>query len=97
MSVKTTRSTIYKQCREKLGLNQSEWARLFFLMPKSTPKSEIKGQNNVSNKETGARGVNYPEALAAQLLCLLADEGYDVSQLDFDSDGNVIGIVKDPQ
>lgn len=78
---------MYTQSRIKTGCDQSEWARLFNL-------GSNKGQSHVSDKETGSRGVNMPEALASQLLALLDSQGFDVKNIQFDDNGYITHMPK---
>jgi DNA-binding transcriptional regulator YiaG len=79
-----TKKNMYKDSRLKSGLNQPQWARLFNM--------DIEGKSHVSEKETGARGVNKPEALAAQLLLFIAKQGFDIDQIKFDESGYILEV-----
>lgn len=78
---------MYVWSRLQTQCNQKEWARLFTL-------GSSKGMSHVSEKENGDRGVNMPEALAAQLLMFLYKNDFDVKNIQFDADGNIISIPK---
>lgn len=79
-----TKKNMYKDSRIESGLNQPQWARLFNM--------DMEGKSHVSEKETGARGVNKPEALAAQLLLFIAKQGFDINKIEFDGDGYITNI-----
>jgi hypothetical protein len=92
MSMKETRKEIYRRCREHCGLEDYEWARLMHL-------GESGGMREVHKKERpsdmqSSRGVSMPEALAAQLLAFLHDEGYDLLSVEFDADGKLVVIPR---
>jgi hypothetical protein len=78
---------MYADARIVTGCNQKDWARLFNL-------GGSKGQPHVSNKESGARGVNMPEALSSELLAFLFKQGFDVKNTHFDVDGLIIEIPR---
>mgnify|MGYP006422788917 FL=1 len=87
MATKQSKQAIYSLARKKTQCGQDDWARIFSLGGK-------KGQPEVSKKEKGTRQVNMPEALAAQLLQFLFENGYDVKNMEFDSDGIIKKINK---
>ena len=87
MSDKATRKDIYKDCRKELGLSQAQLGRIMHL-------GEDKGQSDVFKKEQPiesktTRGVSLSEALALQLLKIVADDGYDVFNIEFDETGRI--------
>ena len=87
MSNKQERKQIYRECRARTALSDTEWARL---MSVGAPG----GEREVHKKErpegmTSSRGVSMPEALAAQLLLFLHEEGYCLSTVSFDEDGRM--------
>jgi len=89
MSTKQERKNIYRECRDRTGLSDAEWARL---MNVGAPG----GEREVHKKErddsmASSRGVSMPEALAAQLLLFLYDEGYNLQEFEFNAAGRLSG------
>ncbi len=89
MSKKQDRKTIYRECRERTGLNDVQWARLMGV-------GSAAGVREVHKKEraeemASSRGVSMPEALAAQLLLFLHEEGYNLLDIGFDASGRMAG------
>jgi hypothetical protein len=78
---------MYKEARKATSCDQKQWARIFNL-------GGNKGQHHVSYKESGARGVNMPEALAAQLLSFISEQGFDVKSIKFDENGFITDVPK---
>ncbi len=87
MATKENKRIAYSQARKVCDCDQSDWARLFNL-------GSEKGQDNVSRKESGVRGVNMPEVLASELLKFLYNNGYNVKEIKFDSNGRIANIPK---
>lgn len=94
MTDKERNLALYIQARKETGCSQNDWARLFTLTPLGAPKHRQKGQQNVQQKEAKKKGVNQPEAMASAILAHLHKTGYDVKNIDFDKNGNVIDIPK---
>ncbi len=85
MSNKDSQKQIYRDCRHKTGLTPLQWGHLFTL-------GGAGGQKEVNKKEldpgeVNSRGVNMPEALAAQLLVKLEKEGFEITKFVFDDKG----------
>lgn len=89
MSTKEDRREIYKECRRRTGLSDVEWARLMNLGAKGGEREVQKKERNPD--KPSARGVSMPEALAAQLLRFLDEEGYSLIDIDFTEDGRLNG------
>lgn len=87
MPSKEIKQDMFFESRTSTGCDQHEWARLFNL-------GANKGQSHVSDKETGARGVNMPEALASQLLLFISEQGFDIKNIEFDKNGYITEIPK---
>lgn len=90
MSTKEDRKEIYRECRAATGLSDRRWAHLMFVGGRGgvreVHKKERDGDMNSS------RGVSMPEALAAQLLKFLHDEGYNLMDIGFDESGRMQGV-----
>ncbi len=87
MISKENKQKMYVDGRQKTECSQEQWASIFNL-------GKNKGQQNVSTKENGSRAVNMPEALSAQLLSFLQDQGFDIKNVEFDDAGFLIDIPK---
>lgn len=84
MITNDVKKEMYINGRAGSGLNQPQWERLFNLGGK--------GKSHVSEKESGTRGVNKPEALASQLLLFIAKQGFDINGIEFDENGYIVGV-----
>lgn len=87
MSTKQERKNIYRECRDRTGLSDVEWARLMNV-------GAAGGEREVHKKErddsmASSRGVSMPESLAAQLLLFLHDEGYNLKEFEFNASGRL--------
>lgn len=91
-----TKKVIYAECRVHTGLNKRQWGRLFALGKTKNTDQVVSHKENPAKPGEGttSKGVNMPEALAAQLLVFLFDQGFDVANIEFDSDGRIINIPK---
>lgn len=78
---------IYTQCREATGLNSRRWARLMRLTSHS---SSFIDASKVVAKEKGRQGLRSGDLVAAQLLLLCHQLGYDLEGFDFDEMGALI-------
>lgn len=87
---------IYRECRARTGLNKRQWGRLFAIGKKNNTDQVVshKEKQDKPGKGTTSRGVNMPEALAAQLLAFLHDKGFDIAKIIFDENGKIIEIPK---
>ena len=85
MPTKERNKRLYSRARISTGCSQDDWGRLFNLGTK-------KGQDVVSKKENGAKGVNLPEALSSELLRFLHEQGYDVKNIEFNELGEIKNI-----
>lgn len=88
VSKKEGRKAIYRECRQQTGLSDIEWGRL---MSVGGPG----GEREVHKKErpegmASSRGVSMPEALAAQLLLFMHEEGYNLLEICFDESGRMV-------
>jgi len=89
MSTKEDRREIYIQCRKRTGLNDIQWAKLMNLGAKGGEREVHKKERDPS--KPSSRGVSMPEALAAQLLDFLHEEGYNLLDIGFTEDGRLDG------
>lgn len=87
---------IYRWARIKIGLNQKEWGRIFSLGNTKNVDQVVYQKENEEQPGPGStsRGVNMPEALSAQLLAFLHDQGYDIKAIIFDEEGRMAPIPK---
>ena len=92
MSNKDSQKQIYRDCRRKTDLTRLQWGHLFTLGGNGGHK-EV-GKKELQPGEASSRGVNMPEALAAQLLLKLDDVGFDITAIDFDNAGLIIKFPK---
>jgi hypothetical protein len=82
---KEKKQVLYMASRSHTGLSIQEWARLFTLDSTDASREVVKKENPIGS--ANYRGCNLAEALAAQLLKLLHDDGYDLNSFTFDDDG----------
>ena len=89
---KQSRKSIYRECRKATGLSEVDWARLMCV-------GALGGEREVHKKErpegmASSRGVSMPEALAAQLLLFLHEQGYNINEAVFNDGGVLVSIPK---
>jgi hypothetical protein len=89
MSTKEDRKEIYIECRKQTGLNDIQWAKIMNLGFRGGER-EVHKKERDSDKPS-SRGVSMPEALAAQLLKFLDEEGYNLLDIGFTEDGRLDG------
>ena len=94
MSDPDIKKAIYRECRAHIGLNKRQWGRLFALGKLKNTDQVVGHKENPDppGKGSTSRGVNMPEALAAQLLSFLHDQGFEVSGIEFDDTGRILKI-----
>ncbi len=94
-----SKKAIYRDCRAHTGLNKRQWGRLFALGNLKNTDQVVSHKENPERpgKGTTSKGVNMPEALAAQLLAFIHDQGFDVAGIEFDESGKIKQIPKRPQ
>lgn len=92
MTTKEDRYQIYKDCFEKLPVNQGGLARVMNLGEPLTKSA----RNKISDKLNQApnKGITKQEALAIQLLLLLNKEGIPPDLLEFDNKGRLKNLKK---
>lgn len=96
MSTVDVKKAIYRDSRAHTGLNKRQWGRLFALGNLKNTDQVVSHKENTErpSKDTTSRGVNMPEALAAQLLAFIHDQGFDVSAIEFDECGRIKQVPK---
>lgn len=96
MPTNDTRKTIYRESRAHTGLNKRQWGRLFALGRTRNSHQVVGHKENPAapGPDTTSKGVNMPEALAAQLLVFLHDQGFDIEAVSFDEEGRVQTIPR---
>lgn len=96
MSSIDIKKTIYRDCRAHTGLNKRQWGRLFALGNVKNTDQVVshKEKPEQPGKGTTSKGVNMPEALASQLLSFLYDQGFDITNIEFDGEGKIKSIPK---
>jgi hypothetical protein len=82
---KQQKQTLYMNARQHTGLTSREWGRLFTLDSTDGSREVTKKENPLGS--ANSRGCNLSDALAAQLLVLVGDAGYDINQFTFDEAG----------
>lgn len=93
MSSVEVKKEIYRDCRARTGLNKRQWGRLFALGNIKNTDQVVGHKENQNPPGIGtSKGVNMSEALAAQLLSFLYDQGFDITNMEFDANGKVTGI-----
>lgn len=77
-------------------MTKISWGRIFALGNERNTAQVVGHKENPIKPGTGStsKGVNMSEALAAQLLKVLHDDGYDVSAMRFDDSGRILSIPK---
>lgn len=96
MSNGDIKKTIYRESRAHAAVNQRQWGRLFALGNLKNTAQVVGHKENPlrPGKETTSKGVNMPEALAAQLLMFIYDQGFDIENIEFDDNGRIINIPR---
>lgn len=89
---KEQKQELYVQSRRQTGLTIHEWSRLFTLDSTESSREVTKKENPIGS--TNSRGVTLSDALAAQLLSFLKDEGFDINQFAFNANGKLINTPK---
>lgn len=95
-NVDDARKSIYRSCRAHTGLNSRQWGRVFALGNLLNTAQVVGHKENplppASNNTS--KGVNKAEALAAQLLAFIHDQGFDIQAMTFDAQGKILEIPK---
>lgn len=96
MTGAAVKKAIYRECRAHTGLNKRQWGRLFALGNLKNTDQVVSHKENpdLPGPGTTSKGVNMPEALAAQLLSFIHDQGFDTAQIEFDPEGRILDIPK---
>jgi hypothetical protein len=87
---------IYRDGRDTIGLNKRQYGRIFALGQVNNSDQVVGHKENPIKPSTGntSKGVNKAEALAAQLLVLLHEEGYLLKEMTFDEQGRILSAPK---
>lgn len=83
---------LYVEARKQTGLTIHEWSRLFTLDSIEGSREVTKKENPIGSKNS--RGVSLSDALAAQLLSFMKDEGFEINKFTFNENGKLIKTPK---
>jgi len=91
MSTKEQRHQIFKDCFEKLSIKQADLARWMYLGEINTnARKNVSGKLSDRGPET--RPVSTMECALIQVLCMLDEQGYDLTAVEFDDEGKMIKL-----
>lgn len=88
------KKAIYREARKKIGLTIHSWGRIFALgNTKDTYQNvSLKEKDVTPQPGSISKGVNMPEALAAEMLRIFHYLGFDVDKIEFDEKGRIAKI-----
>lgn len=96
MNIIEIKKAIYRNARSETGLTKPEWGRLFALGNTHNTFQVVNHKENPTQPGSGtsSKGVNMPEALAAQLLVFIHNQGFDINRIAFDDQGHIVDVPK---